>query len=173
MRRGWAIWDGPSCTNVTSVVMFGEDLLGGASTTKRLRPVIAIDNDDDPIWMTDTTNTDNGTSYSAQLTTRPLIPSTMLNKFGVEYGAIVANPLSSVDVGVKLKRDMGLEIQALTADLQPLLTVEAVETQVFRVLDGLEMSEARSVQVVLVDGSSVGRWEVNQVFLKIRAEQKQ
>lgn len=168
LRYGWAIWDGPSAS-ILDVCLFAEDVDVDGPFSRVLRPIIAVDEFTDPIWRTDTGDDDNGEDYAARVVTKPYILSRVLHKFGVMSAAVVGKAVEGAQTLLKAVRDFGLETNQATVDYSP----AGSEDQVVRFVDDLKMSEARAMQFEITDTATpTTRWEVNQISLRLREEQK-
>jgi hypothetical protein len=167
-HKGWTTWDGTR-TAALAQCLFSDNIDAGVARNRVLRPFIAIEGSG-LVHRCDTGTTDNGTSYSARIVTKPYVLSSILNKMGVMAGALLAKAVSGATLTLKIIRDFGLETYTL-AGVSTAPT--ASETQVVKILDSFRMSEARTVQFEFVDDapSTTTRWELQQLALKERQEQ--
>jgi hypothetical protein len=121
----------------------------------------------DVVWRTDTGDDDNGEAYHAVLKTKPFTPASILHWFGIGAGAVMAKAANAVSLVVRAVRDYGLEPKTVTANLSP----QGSETRVVKRLDDLSFSELTTVQIEISDPDTpAGRWEVDEIALKQRAE---
>lgn len=161
VRRGWAIWDGPSAAALATC-MFATNVDAGVARGLTLVPFVGLSTSATP-WRTDTGTTDNGTAYTATVQSKPFTPATILNKFRVKAGAILAKAVANAVVTVTATRDCGKETKTVTDQS---LAATASETQVVRSLDALAFAELTTVDVAITDGTTnAARWEVSQVAL--------
>lgn len=166
-RRGWAKWDGPSA-QALAVCLYSSNIEAGTARNTSLVPLIggAFTG---RVWRTDTTDADNGTAYTARITSKPYTPLSILHKFGVMAAAFVAKAVVGGLLDIVATRDFGLETKTISGTpLDP----SGSETHVIKQLDDLGFSELRVVQVDVKDPTVAGaRWELHQIALKERREQ--
>jgi hypothetical protein len=166
-RRGWSIWTGPSA-EALAVCLFSDNIDDGTARNNSLRPFVGLEGDD-LIQRTDVGDDDNGTDYEAHIISKPYTPVGILHRFGVMAGALLAKAQEDATINVIATRDFGLEQKTVTRDLAP----SGSETQVIKALDDLAFAELRVVQIEFIDPDTPGtRWELNQLALKERAEQR-
>jgi hypothetical protein len=166
-RRGWSTWTGGSCSAL-AVCLFSDNIDDDAARNRSLRPFIGREGGG-LIWRCDTEHNDNGTAYSARIVSKPYIPESILNHFGVMSGALVATAAASTSIQVTVIRDFGVEDStAVEVSLAP----SGSESQVIKRLDALRMSEARAIQIEFEDLSTPSgtRWELNQFGIHDRKE---
>jgi hypothetical protein len=167
VRGGWAIWDGDRA-GVLSACLYSTNIDANAARNLTLVPFVGLAASA-TVCQTDTGTTDNGTEFTASIQTKPYAPATILNKFGVMNGALLAAAEADAVVDVVATRDFGLE--TLTAIEVP-LDATASETSVIKALDALTFSELTTVDFTISDNAdNAGRWEINQLALRERPEQ--
>jgi hypothetical protein len=165
VRRGWAIWDGPSAAALT-VCLYASNIDAGVARTLDLVPFIGVDASTG-IWRTDTGSDDNGTAYVSSLQTKPYAPATVLNHFGVKAAALVAKPTVGAVIDITAISDFGVDSTATKSAMGVTLDPVGSETQVIKVRDDLSLEELRTVAFTFADPTVAGtRWELNQLVLK-------
>jgi hypothetical protein len=161
VRRGWAVWDGPSAAAL-AVCLYSTNIDANAARNLTLAPFVGLSTTAAP-WRTDTGDDDNGTDYTASLQTKPYAPVNILNKFGVRKAAVLGKAVDDASISITATKDFGLEVKtAITAEFTP----EGSETQVVVELDDLSFSDLRTVDLTITDVVGSARWEVNQIVLK-------
>jgi hypothetical protein len=167
VRRGWAIWNGPSAAAL-SVCLYSDNIDDNAARNLSVVPFVGLSSGA-TILRTNTGITDNGTSYTATMQSKPRTPISVLHHFGVESGSLLAKATAGAVVTVTATRNFGAETMSVS-DID--LTPTASETQVVKLLDHLSLSELRVVDVTITDGAGLtARWEVNQIALRVERGQ--
>jgi hypothetical protein len=158
MRRGWALWDGPSASAL-AVCLYADNIDTGAARSNVLKPFIAVEGNG-LIWQTDTGDDDNGTDYTATIVTRPFIHGSLLHTFEVQRGALLAEAASGATLDITLIANFGdFEKEVTSIDLTP----DGSEEHVMRTLDDLGLAELRSLQIKFEDTSPAGaKWTLEQ-----------
>lgn len=164
VRRGWSIHTIPTGTHVYAACLFADNIEDNAARSLALVPFIGTDDATGLIQQCDTGDDDNGTAYTAQITTRPIIAAGILNQFGAMSGGLLAEAAAGVTVRVSASRDFGVETLApIDVPLDP----EGSETDVIKAIDDFSFSELRSLQVVISDTDSPqGVWKINQFAIR-------
>jgi hypothetical protein len=169
IRRGWAVWDGPSAAAV-AVCLYADNIDAGVARTLDLVPFIGREGG---IWRTDTGTDDNGTAYASSEQTKPYAPASVINHFGVKAAVLVATPAVGATIDLTAVSDFGVDTSAVKAVSGITLDPAASETQVIKVLDSLSIEELRTVAFTFADPTVPGsaRWELNQLVLTDTAGQ--
>jgi hypothetical protein len=147
--RGWSTWDGV-ITQATCSAIITEIVSIAGVTSVSERPFIGIPNPNF-IQRCDSESTDAGTAYVATIRTKPYILAGQLNLWGGMLASLMAAANATASVVVKLIRDFGKETNQVTTTLAVDPTGPGTETMVFKKLDDLRMSEAKSIQVEFTD----------------------
>jgi len=100
------------------------------------------------IQRCDTEDDDAGDAYVATILTRAYVLAGQLNQFGAMVASILADANSDYELDIAFIRDFGKETNEVE-DIS--LAPEGSETEVFKLIDNLRMSEARSIQVRIQD----------------------
>ena len=170
-RRGWSMWTGASAA-AKAVCLYAKNIDTANPRSLTLSPVIAFASAAQRIHLTDTGNDDSGAAYTATITSKPYIPASIMSQFGVLAGALFAKAANAITVLITVIRDFGLE----TKTIEPInLTPEASEVHVIKQLDDLTFSECYSLQFQFTDVATAslasGRWEINQLVVKLAGGQ--
>lgn len=121
------------------------------------------------IQRCDTGTTDDGTSYTATIITKPVFAAGLLNKWRVRSLGLLATADSSGSIKVGIIRNQGVETKYTTSvGLAP----TGSETQIVTIFDNLDMSELRCAQVVLTDGFPNKVWEAQRIDMKPSLEEQ-
>lgn len=143
--RGWSTATGRITEAACCGVLTETVSINGVSSISE-RPFAGM-SDPDFMQRCDTEDEDAGVPYSATIITRPYILAGQLNMWGAMVASLLAMANSNYSVKITLIKDFGAEENMVITDLTP----DALETQVFKMLDNLRMSEARSIQVKFED----------------------
>jgi len=145
-HAGYSLWTGKRIQG-TDIDLYYEWVSDGGNITLSERPFVALPAPD-YILRTDVNTTDNGTNYSASITTKPYLLTGLLNKWGAMMATLLANANSAATIFIRLIRDFGVETSAAkSVSLAPAGT----ETQVIKDIDDLVMADARAIQVQFSD----------------------
>lgn len=167
-RKGWTLWDGASARALTAC-LYASNVDAGAPRSRVLQPFIGIEGDG-LIWRCDTGYIDHQTPYTSRILTKPVAPANILNEAGVMAGSLLAKASPGATVDVALVADFGLQRKAV--DTVSLTPTAAGEDTVIRPLDNLSLSPLRTFQLEIADPPTpTGRWEMNQLVVKVRREQ--
>lgn len=143
--RGLTTWTG-RITEAACCAIITESVSIDSVSSISERPWVGL-SEPDFLQRCDTEDEDAGVAYVATVRTKPYILAGQLNFWGGMMASLLAMANSLYSIKVKFIRDFGLETNTVTTDLAP----AASETQVFKVLDDLRMSEAKSIQVEFTD----------------------
>lgn len=167
-HRGWVTWDG-NRAKALCACLYSDNIDTNAARSRTLRPLIGLEGLS-LVHRCDTGNTDNNVSFTATIVTKPYLLSSLLSTTGAMVGALLAKAVAGATITIKLIRDFGLETTPINSiSMAPVST----ETDVIKLLDNLNMSEAKTLQVKFVDDNPTGttRWQLNQFAMKSRTEQ--
>jgi hypothetical protein len=144
--RGWSTATGTiteaACVSIITEVVS----IDGVSSISQ-RPFVGLV-EPNFIQRCDTEDEDAGDPYVATILTRPYIMAGQLNQFGAMVASILAEANSTYQLDIAFIRDFGKETNEVTSiSLAP----TGSETEVFKLLDDLRMSEARSIQIRIMD----------------------
>ncbi len=118
------------------------------------------------VWRTDTGHDDNGTAYTATLTTKPFVHGSLLNQFEVKSAALLAEAAHGTTLDVTISGNFG----AVTKPAQTLtLDPAGDETRVIRTIDDLSLAELVTMQITFTDPASVdqqGQWSLEQFAMR-------
>lgn len=144
--RGWSTWDG-LITQATCCAVITEIVSIAGVTSVSERPFVGLAGPNF-IQRCDSESTDAGTAYVATIRTKPYILAGQLNLWGGMLASLMAAANATASVVVKLIKDFGTETNQVTTTL----AASAMnEEMVFKKLDDLRMSEAKSIQVEFTD----------------------
>jgi hypothetical protein len=148
MSRGWSLATG-RISQAYSVAMVTETVTENSITSLTKRPFVGLTTPD-YIQRTDGAgvSSDAGVAYVATMRSIPFFSAGLLNKWGAMVGSLFADAVAAGTLVVRFIRDMGVESSvSATVDLTPAST----ETQVVKIIDQLNMSNAASIQVEFSD----------------------
>lgn len=163
VRRGFSVWDGESA-KALCVCLFAENIDEGTDRSTVLKPLIGTANSG-RIWQLNTDAIDdNGTDYTATITTKPYTPANIMHQFKVMAGALLAKASQGISVVVTAVKDFGITTKAVNpVDLSPV----ASEDHVIRPMNGLTLGALSVVQFTIEDPATpTGRWELHQLATK-------
>jgi hypothetical protein len=162
IRGGWAKNDGPS-SGARCSCLFSNTL--GASMSRDLKPYIGRSSGT-TILKCDTTDAhDNGTSFQAYATSRPLLTTKDLAK-KVYCGepTLITQAHAGGDLTVTINRDFGKETRSQSVSLAALST----ETRVVQKVAALEMGEADAIQITIGDSAANDeQWSIDALIVPI------
>lgn len=166
-KRGWATWDG-NRAKALCMCLFSDNIEAGTARSRTLRPLIGLEGLG-LVHLTDTGTTDNSVAYTATITTKPYVLSTILDRVGVMAGTVLGKAVTNAAVLIQIVRDFAVET---TAGVTATFTATGSETAKFVPMDNQVMAEATSVQFKITDdATNSARWELHQLALKTRKEQ--
>lgn len=170
VRKGWAVWTG-DITKALTMCLYAENIDDNTTRTNKVVPFIGLEG----LGLIHRCNTgidDNGVTYAATITTKPYWLKSLLQKFTVRAGMILAKAVASAQITVKCIRDFNLDSSSTRTVSDVSLAAEGTETDVIKTLDGLDGAEMRVAQFQFVDVTSpAARWELNQFGLVEEAGQ--
>lgn len=149
IRGGWVEHTGDKA-GARCATLFANTL--GASMSRNLKPYIGRSTGT-TLFKLDTTDlNDNGTSYRAYVTTRPLLTTKDLtHKMAVTEPTLIAKAQAGQSVTIAINRDFGKDTSTpATVSLTPATT----ETRVVKKVDGLELGEADAVEMTIGDADA-------------------
>lgn len=170
VRKGWSTATG-IVGQAISACLFADNIEAGAARTLTLVPFIGLGGSAGSIRMLDTGTSDSGTVYRAHVTTRPFMPATILDKFAVMSGALLATAAAGIEVFIKAIRNFGTHDMVVSTQLDPVYT----EDYVIKPLDNLSFAELTAMQLEYGDDMTEvalpqGRWELHQIAFRPSAE---
>jgi hypothetical protein len=113
----------------------------------------------------DTGLDDNGTAFTATITSKPLAVQGLLGRFGILDSYLLTTAAAGA-ITVRLSRDQGVEtVQSSVASLAPV----GAETDVITHLDDLVLGACRTVSVTLTDNGAAN-WQVQRFDAKVSPE---
>lgn len=169
--RGWSLYDGKLAKALTACLY--ADNIPTAPQSLDLAPYVGFANTVASgaaiIQQADTGQTDDTTPYRGYYRTRPFLLGNLVQKKGIDSGAIIAPPASGETVNIKLIRDCGLNSKSVA----PSLTATGSQTRVIRHLDDLELGELEALEIEIGDTAvSSGTWALDQLSLWSRDEER-
>ena len=144
--RGWSLANGKLAQALCACMVYEYGL---TNSPNDLRPYVGFDQlvESAMLLRSDIGTTDNGTAYTAAITTRPYVLNTIMQHWGVLVGALATSVQLLQSLVVSLVRDFGKEtVSATTA-----LTTTGSEDPLVTVLDQLAITEAHVVQITISD----------------------
>lgn len=167
VRRGWAIWTGPTAA-AQAACLFADNIDDGTARSLTLVPFLGLAGNGN-VLRCETGDDDNGTEYTATIQSKPIIPTSIVQHHGITAGSVVAKAMVGASVDVSLIRDRGLEtITVSSVAFDP----TGSETDVVKDLDNLVMSDWRMLEVQVTDVATPGtQWQIDQIVLRGYEEQ--
>ena len=163
VRRGWAVWDGPSA-QALSACLYAENIDDNVARSRLLRPFIGTAQDG-LVWRTDTGTTDNGDTYSARILSKPYVRGALLNQFEVQDSVCIGKSVTGATVDISIEGDFGrFNKEAMSVAFTPV----GDESRVIAEMDNLSIAELRVMQVEIedTDPPGSGRWELELLALR-------
>ncbi len=165
-RNGWATVPAPArIAKAYCSTMMARDIEAGDTT---LVPFIGMGKSvtSNVIQVCDVATTDDGVAYLARVKSRPFFLTNILNRHGIDAGALLGKAGSHVLV--KLIRDFGTETLTFTANM----TASGAEDFVIAQLDDLTIAELYAVQIQFEDDpDNPSQWRLLQLAMKPHSEQ--
>lgn len=144
--RGWSTWTGTITEAMTVSIVTEVVSIDGVSSISQ-RPFVGLA-EPNFIQRCDTEDEDAGDAYVATIITKPYIVAGQLNQWGAMLASVLAVANDTYQVAISFIKDFGKETNTVSnIDLSPV----GSETEVFKLLDSLRMSEARAIQVKITD----------------------
>lgn len=145
--RGFSLADGLIATAWCSHTI-PEVVTQGVVERLSFRPYIGLINPGG-IKRCDVGSTDDGTTYTASITTKPYLMSGLLGQWGGMAASLLGDAIDdeAMQMSVSLIRDFGKESNSVTVDFVP----ESTESVVNAKMDNLDMSQAYAIQVKFQD----------------------
>lgn len=169
VRRGWATWTGTRASAL-SMCLYADNVDANTTRSRKLVPFLGLSGSG-LVHRCDTGTTDNGTAYSATVTTKPYLLGSLLSVFEVKSAVLLAKVVSGAAITLKCIRDFALQTTATVSDVS-LAGSGGSETDTVVPLDNLAGTELRVVQFQMTDvNNPTARWQVDQ--LAIRGEKGQ
>ena len=160
--KGWAIWTGPTASALCAC-LYADNIDDNAARSRTLVPFVGLSGSGLCHRM-ETGDDDNGTEYVARIITKPYTPVNILHKFGTRTAMLLAKAVAGSSIDIKIQRDFALETDSTISAVS--MAATGSETQVFKLFDNFDISDARVAQIEFVDPSTPGpRWELNQFVL--------
>jgi hypothetical protein len=167
-RRGFTYWTGPQCAALT-MVLFSDNIDDDTDRSRTLVPFMGRSGSG-LIWRCDTGDDDNGTDYSARITTKPHAPTQLQTEFSVRGATLVAKAVTDAEVVLGAIPDGGIATTDTAEDID--CTPAGSEVYVIRRKDEIHLSECKTVQIDFADVAEPGaRWELARVSLTLSAGQ--
>lgn len=143
--RGWSTWTGRITEAACCAVLTETVSIDGVSSLSE-RPFAGLSSPD-LLQRCDTEDTDAGEDYTATIITKPYLLAGQLNQWGAMNASVLATANADHSIKVSFIKDFGVEENVVNTDL----AAAGSETQVFKMLDALRMSEARAIQIKITD----------------------
>lgn len=162
IRKGWVIWNG-SRASALSMFLYADNVDSNTTRSLTLVPYICLEGLG-LVHRCDTGNTDNSVSYTAKFKTKPYWLKSILQRFSVMAGAIIAKAVTSAQITMKVYRDFEAETTTTVSDTS--LAASGTETTVIKFLDNLKGAEMRVVQFELTDPTTVSaQWIIDGIVI--------
>lgn len=167
-RRGYAKWTGDAC-GALATCLFSSNIDDDEDRSRDLVPFIGVEGNG-LIWRLDTGDDDNGTEYTAQITTKPYTPTALQTEFEVHSATVVAKAVSGASLIVSAIPDGGTSTSRIAEDVD--CSPEGSETFVTKHKDELGLAGMRSMQIDFADTATPGaRWELARFSMTLSAGQ--
>ena len=146
--RGWSTWTGTITEAACCAIITETVSIDGVSSISQ-RPFVGL-TEPNFIQRCDTEDEDAGDPYVATILSRSYVLAGQLNQFGAMVASILGQANTEYPIDVSFIRDFGKETNTVE---DVTFTPVGSETEVFKLLDDLRMSEARAIQVRIRDAS--------------------
>lgn len=162
-RKGWSIWTGTAATALT-MINYADNIESNTARSLKLVPFIGLSGNG-LVHKGDTGYTDNGTTYTATITTKPYWLGGLLHKFTVHSASLLAKAVSGALITLKVIRDFALETTSTVTDIN--LSASASETDVIKALDSLTGAELTVAQFQFTDTTTpTAAFELNRLDIR-------
>jgi hypothetical protein len=169
VRRGWATRTGPS-TGALTMCLFSDNIDAGAARSRVLVPFIGVEGNG-LIWRLDTGDDDNGTEYTARLTTKPYAPTHIQTAFEIKSATVVGKAVEDATAVISVIRNFD-ETDTKVTDVAD-FTPSGSEAHVSRYKDDLCIADCVVAQIDVADPDTPGaRWELARLSLTVSAGQE-
>lgn len=164
VRRGWSRANGPSAAARCSCLM--SDTLG-ASMGIRLKPYLGMSATNNTVWKADTGTDDNGTAFQAYVKSKPFVPWGLQHRGAItEEATLTARVSSGVTITGILTVDRGRDAKSGTCTLDA--ESGGTQTQLTKKLEGARVSDAKSIEIQVGDGSAASNsWNLDAVLASV------
>jgi len=173
-RGGWAMW---TITQAPySVCNFATNIDANTGRTLNLRPFIGTQSESGLLLMTDTSDTDNGTTYIASIYTRQFLLGNFLHDAEVKDLVIYGVARDGAHLVVQVygnKADDGMIGDTTTAvDFSPHTNEGVVffsNAYGIRHMDGMGLSEVKSIWIGMSDlaDSDTTQWAIESIAMRV------
>lgn len=172
VRRGWSTATGAVAEGLAAC-LFADNVNAGVARTLTLKPLIGRGGAAASVLMLDTGTIDITTVYRAHVLTKPYILQSILDRFGVMTGAVLATAAAGISLFLRLIKDFGTDEKTVSTQLDP----SALEAFVITPLDDMGFSDLRALQIEYGDDTTalstpLGTWELHQIAFRPRVEEQ-
>lgn len=159
VRKGWALWTGTRAQALT-MCLFASNIDANTARTLNLVPFIGLEGLG-LIHRCDTGHDDNGTAYTATITSKPYWMKSPLHHFEVRAAALHGEAVTGAAVDAKCIRDFGVETTATVSNVS--FTPAGSETDVTVPLDSFKGAEMEVGQFQFTDVTApTAQWRLNR-----------
>jgi hypothetical protein len=165
-RRGFSVWTGAQCEALTAV-LYSDNIDAGTARSHTLVPYIGVE-DSTLIWRLDTGDDDNGTEYTARITTKPFAPTQLQTDFEIKTAKLVGKSVQDATLVVSAIPNFGTETSKAAGELDfSPIDDEAHQT---KFMDDLGIAGCEVAQIDFADATTPGaRWELSRMTMTIVA----
>lgn len=172
VRRGWSIATGAVGEGLCAC-LFATNIEANTARVLRLKPLIGRGGTAASILMLDTGTVDIAAVYRGHVLTKPYILQSILDRFGVMTGAVLATAANGISVFLRVIKDFGTDENTVSTQLDP----DKLEDFVIKPLDDMGLSDIRAMQIEFGDDMTnlttpLGTWELHQIAYRPREEEK-
>lgn len=161
-KRGWATWNG-NRAKALCMCLYSDNIEAGTARSRTLRPLIGLEGLG-LVQLCDTGTADIAVTYTASITTKPYVLSTILDKMGILAGTILGKAVASAAVLIQVVRDFAAET---SSGVTATFTAAGSETVKFVPMENLNMAEATTIHFKISDdATNAARWELHMLALK-------
>lgn len=169
VRKGWVLWNNDR-TEALCMCLYADNIDDNTARSLTLVPYIGL-NALGLVHRCDTSNTDNAIAYTSKIKTKPYWLKSVLQKFKIAAGAIIAKARASAQITLKVYRDFELETTSTISDVS--LAATGTETSVIKHLDQVQGSDLKVAQFEFSDPTTVSaQWTLNQLILSEDYEER-
>lgn len=172
VRRGWSTATGTPAEGLCAC-LFADNIEDNAARSLVLKPFIGRGSSAASISMLDTGVVDGVAVYRGHILTKPYLLTSILDRFGIMTGAVLATAANGISVFLKCIKDFGSDEKVVKTQLD----AEGQEDFVIKPLDDMGFSDLRALQIEYGDDTTDltlpnGTWELHQIAFRPREEEK-
>jgi hypothetical protein len=159
VRKGWTLWTG-DIAKALSMCLFADNIEDNAARSFSLVPFIGLTGLG-YVQRCETGVDDNGVTYTATVTTKPITMKSTMHQFGIRAASIMGKATTAAAVDVSCVRNFGLETTATVSSVT--FTASGSETEAIKSLDDFKGMEMSVAQFTFTDITvPTAQWQLNR-----------